>query len=246
MTGKQTASLTPAAGFVVKREPGKGYHVASADGPCADDFKARALTLLDTLGQPDPKGPEEYFRWVGPITPSGEYVGVFVRLMPNGEARYHQAWFRVPKPAMHSGRTISSLILVVLGFVAGVFAGPTLSSLDPWRTSGSAPGRTEAPPNSQPVPPMNGSWPDDRMTNLINEIASARDVRLKLKQYLSQEGLAADLSQPVVDEKRSVKLIADLDRTPPPVESIRLSNVEVAKLIRLLEVIDELAAFPNP
>src|SRR5690606_28128834 len=112
MTGNQPSNLTPSACFVIERERGKGYQVTSAEGPCADEWRTRALTLLDVLGQPDPKGPAEYCRWVGPITPSEEYVSVSVKLMPNGEARYHQVWFEVPKPVTRPARSIGLLSLV--------------------------------------------------------------------------------------------------------------------------------------
>lgn len=247
MTGNQTASLTPLAGFIIERGPGKGYHITSADGPYAEDFKSRALTLLDAIGQPDPKGPKEYYRLVGPITRSGEYVGVSVNIMPNGEARFRQSWFRIPKLSTNSWRTIVLRLLVSLVlFTAGAFAGRRLSGLDPSQPTLPTPGRTDASPPDKTVPPVDGFPPDNRMMKLINEFAYSSNVRSELKKYLSQEGLAADLSKAVVDEKRSVKLIADLDRSPPAQESIRLSNVEVAKLIRLLEVIDEFAAPPNP
>lgn len=247
MRGNQPASLSPSACFVVEREPGKGYQVTSAEGFYADELKGRALALLDTLGQPDPKGPAEYFRWVGPTTPAGEYVGVAVKLMPNGEARYHQAWFQDPKPVTRPVRSVGLRILVLLVvFAAGAFAGRTLLAPGGSTTPGPVSGNGGLPGSSKVDPPAKDGPPDVRLTRLNNELASSRDVRAKLKGYLSQEGFAADTSTPVVDERRSVKLIADLDKTPPPLETIRLSNLEVAKLLRLLETLDDWTINPKP
>jgi hypothetical protein len=41
-----------------------------------------------------------------------------------------------------------------------------------------------------------------------------------------------------------VKLIADLDKTPPKQESIGLNNDEVAKLLRLLETLETINPKP--
>jgi hypothetical protein len=206
----------------------------SAEGCSAAEWKGRALALLDALGQPDPKGPAEYLRWVA--TPSGEYVRVSVKLMPNGEARYYQEWFQVPKPVTCPTRSIGLLIVVLLlVFAAGAFAGRTLLVPDRAMTPGSVAGETGRPGRSNPNP----APADLRTENLNKQLASSRDVRTKLREYLSQEGFAPDSSTSVVDEKRSIKLIADLDRTPPPQETVRLSNIEVAKLVKLLERLDE-------
>jgi hypothetical protein len=171
--------------------------------------------------------------------PSGEYVGVSVKLMPTGEARYHQAWFQATKPMTRPTRTIGLLILVMLGiFAASALAGQTLfapgvlTTPSPISANDGLPGSAKGDPPAKDVPP------DMRLTKLKNELESSRDVRDKLKGYLAQEGFAADTSKLVVDERRSVKLIADLDKAPPPLESIRLSNLEVAKLLRLLEKLD--------
>jgi hypothetical protein len=232
---------------VIERVPSEGYQVTSAEGRYADEWKGRALALLDTLGQPDPKGPAEYYRWVGPITPSGEYVGVSVQLTPNGEARYHQAWFQAAKPMTRPTRSIGLLILVMLvTFAAGAFAGRTLFAPGVPTTPGPISGNGGSPGTSKVDPPAKYVPPDMRLTKLKNELASSRNLRAKLKGYLAQEGFAADTLTPVVDEKRSVKLIADLDKTPPPLETIRLSNIEVAKLVRLLETLDEWTTNPKP
>jgi hypothetical protein len=134
---------------------------------------------------------------------------------------------------------------LLLVFAAGAFAGRNLGVPD----SQTAPGRVAeeagSPGNSKPVPPVKDAPPDVRTTTLKTELASSRDVRAKLKEYLSQDGFAADTSISVVDEKRSVKLIADLDKTPPRNETIRLSNIEVAKLVKLLATLDEWTSNPK-
>ena len=183
MTGNQPTNLSPSACFVVEREPGKGYQVASAEGDYAAEWKGRALDLLDSLGQPDPKGPAEYFRWVGPITPSGEYVGVSVKLMPNGEARYHQAWFQVPKRTHRYARSIGSVIVVLLlVFAADAFAWRNLGVPDSQTAPAPVAHEAGSPGNSKPVPPVKDAPPDVRTTTLKNELASSRDVWAKLKK----------------------------------------------------------------
>lgn len=241
MTANQHTSLRPLACFVVEREPGKGYHVTSAEGSFADEWKVRALGLLDSLGQPDPKGPAEDFYWLGPIAPSGEYVGVSMKLMPNGEARYHQAWFQVSRPITRPMRSVGLWILVCLViFAVGAVAGAALYAPGGPTTSQPVPGSGGLPQSTKIDSSTKDGPPDVRLAKLKVELASSREVLARLKGYLSQKGFAANTSTPVVDEKRSVKLIADLDRTPPPQETIGLSNIEVAKLVRLLKMLEEL------
>lgn len=271
MTGNQPANLSPSACFVIERVPCEGYQVTSAEGRYANEWKGRALALLDTLGQPDPKGPAECHHLVGPITPSGEYVCVCMKLTPNGEAWYHQAWFQAAKPMTCPTRSIGLPILVMFViFAAGAFAGRTLYALGALTTPGPISGNdglskgvsvaprylatTRGPisgngglPECSTVdPPATNATSDVRLTKLKRELASSRDVRAKLKGYLAQEEFAADTSTPVVEERRSVKLIADLDAPPPPRETMRLSNVDVAKLLRLLEALDEWTTNPKP
>lgn len=237
MTATSASRIRPFACFVVERSPGTGYHVASAEGDGADEWKERALALLNVLGQPDPNGPEESFLWVD--SPSGNYVGVSVTLLPNGEARYHQAWFQTPRVPANRLRSVG-LLIVLLPFVfaGGMFTGRTFvaqnQTATPPQTSDSSGSDIEVPSPTNAEPVLS-------TLKLKEELAPSQLIRAKLKGYLSQEGLKADTSAPVVDERRAVKLIADLDKTPPPQESIRLSNVEVAKLLALLETLDQWA-----
>ena len=243
MRRNHLASLMPAATFVVERVQGKGYRVTSADGIYAEEWQDYALALLDDLGQPDPNGPQEAHYWLRPPTPSGVCVGVSVILRPDGEARYHEAWFRLPEATPRSKRSICLLVLFLLvGIIGGVLAGRggvawSDKQVGSRSSSESSHGVRSGDGGNNSA--TGGPQPDMHWTQLKNGIASSHDVREKLREYLSQEGFAADISAPVIDEKRSVKLIADLDKTPPPRETIRLSNVEVTKLLTLFESLDE-------
>ena len=253
MTGNQPANLSPSASFVIERVPGEGYQVTyqvtSAEGRSADEWKKRALALLDTLGQPDPNGPKEYYQWIGPIAPSGEYVGVSVKLRPNGEAWYHQTWFQAAKPMTRPKRTIGLPIFVMLvtfaaGFGAGVlaylkfFAPRVSTSPDPISRNGGSLETSKVDPSAKDGPP------DMSLAKLKKELASSREVRDRLKDYLSQKEFTEDTSKSVVGLRRSVKLIADLDKPPPDQESIGLKNVEVAKLLSLLETLETIDPEP--
>ena len=264
MTGNQPHIPKPSACFVIERVPGEGYQVTyqvtSAEGRFADEWKKRALALLDTLGQPNPNGPKEYYQWIGPIAPSGEYVGVSVKLRPNGEARYYQAWFQTAEPKTRlmrtigllmtrPKRTIGLLIFVMLvtfgaGFGAGVFAYPHFfapgvsTSPDPISRNGGSLETSKVDPSAK------DGQPDMSLAKLKKELASSREVRDRLKDYLSQKEFTEDTSKSVVGLRRSVKLIADLDKTPPKQESISLNNVEVAELLKLLKTLETINPEP--
>jgi hypothetical protein len=79
---------------------------------------------------------------------------------------------------------------------------------------------------------------------LKKELAPSREVRDRLKDYLSQKEFTEDTSKSVVGLRRSVKLIADLDKTPPKQESISLNNVEVAELLKLLKTLETINPEP--
>ena len=248
MTENRPATLSPSACFVVEREASKGYQITSAEGPYAETWKERALALLDTIGQPDPKGPEEYFRWIGPITPSRDCVGVIVRLMPNGEARYHQAWFRFPITAGSRTRTVAlGLIFSLVVFAGGAYAGRILLAPRDPAAAGVADSnnvfRKNGTSDSQPNDPLF----DSRITRLENGIAASREVRENLKHYLAQKGLAANMSEQVVTERNSVYLLVDRLIDPKPQETLLyLSNVDVAKLTKLLATLDEWTTNQSP
>jgi hypothetical protein len=243
VTRKQASRLEPVASFVVEREVGRGYRVTASNGDCPEERKTRALKFLDDLGQPDPRGPKEFFRWLGPIAHSGEYIVVSIKLMPNGEARYHQGWFRLLPPA-DRGRFPAwafSLVLVA-GLVSGFLAGRTLFALDrPTRLDSAGMPAANGPVPSGLEPGLRSPEPtsDPGLAKLNKQLRTSRELRLKVKKYLSQDGLAATSAE-VSDVKRSVKLIADLDKTPPRIESIQLDNAEVAKLLGVLQALDDI------
>jgi hypothetical protein len=232
---------------VIERVPSKGYQVTyqvtSAEGRFADEWKGRALALLDTLGQPDPNGPKEYYQWVGPIAPSGEYVGVSVKLRPNGEAWFHQAWFQTAELKTRPKRTIVIILVMLVTFGAGVladrkfFAPRDSTSPDPISWNGGSPETSKVDPSAKDGQP-------DMMAKLQKVLDSSpnRDVRNKLKQYLSQKEFTqkefTEDTSKSAGRWRSVRLIDDLDKTPPRLASIRLDNVEVAELLKLLETLD--------
>ena len=257
MTGNQPHIPKPSACFVIERVPGEGYQVTyqvtSAEGRFADEWKKRALALLDTLGQPNPNGPKEYYQWIGPIAPSGEYVGVSVKLRPNGEAWYYQAWFQTAKPKTRPKRTIGLLIFVMLvtfgaGFGAGVFAYPHFfapgvsTSPDPISRNGGSLETSKVDPSAKDGPP------EMSLEKLKEELAPSRKVRDRLKEYLSQKEFTqkefTEDTSKSAGKWRSVKLIADLDETSPKKESIGLKNDEVAELLKLLETLEKINPKP--
>ena len=242
MTGKQPDIPKPSARFVIERVPSKGYQVTRAEGQFADKWKKRALDLLDKLGQPDPNGPEEYYRWV--IDRPGVYVGVSVKLRPNGEAWYYQEWFQTAELKTRLKRTIVIILVMLVTFGAGVladrkfFAPRDSTSADPISWNGGSPGTSKVDPSAK------DGQPDTSLAKLKKELASSREVRDRLKDYLSQKEFTEDTSKSVVGLRRSVKLIADLDKTPPKQESISLNNVEVAELLKLLKTLETINPEP--
>ena len=242
MTGKQPDIPKPSARFVIERVPSKGYQVTRAEGQFADKWKKRALDLLDKLGQPDPNGPEEYYRWV--IDRPGVYVGVSVKLRPNGEAWYYQEWFQTAELKTRLKRTIVIILVMLVTFGAGVladrkfFAPRDSTSADPISWNGGSPGTSKVDPSAK------DGQPDMSLAKLKKELASSREVRDRLKDYLSQKEFTEDTSKSVVGLRRSVKLIADLDKTPPKQESISLNNVEVAELLKLLKTLETINPEP--
>lgn len=238
MTANRPTNLSPSACFVVERVPGTGYTVTASEGPRAGEWKGRALDLLDAIGQPDPKGPAEYVRLLGPIAPSGECVSVSVKLKSNGEAWYHQAWFQVSTKARPRSWNVSlAALALVVGFIAGMLAFRAFVTPDRPTIPVAVSNEVKPPQPIGDSSPREPVW-QNRVRKMHDDLGPSRELRAKLTAYLAQEGFAVDSSAPVVDKKRSVKLIADLDTTPPPRETIRLSNVEVAKLLQLLETLD--------
>jgi hypothetical protein len=208
-------------------------------------LKDRALAVLDVLGHLDPTGPDTFSRLLGPLAPTGEYVSIIVRRTPTGEARYEQAWFSATTPdprkvgpawwgVLLCGVLVGVCITLGLRFV-------TQSNSSP-QSRGEGGGKADSPPalsGSGPnglgdkPPPANTQQVNNPITQeLKKRVAGSQGVRSKLTKYLSQEDFAA---KEVVEPKRSVKVISDLDFGRPKIESIQLSNVEVAELVELLK-----------
>lgn len=227
--------LRHSACFTIQRERAKGYCVSSAEGPRADQWREHALTVLDALGQPDPDGPKEYFRLI--VMPTGDLVAAIVKLKDNGEALYYQYWYQVADLVSYS-RGWLSLLLVVFALIFSFFAGV---GADRAFLSGDGPdfaGRLQRMKAGQGNDQLKIVRCEQQLKALWETAKGSRDVCQKLVSYLSQEGFAAtDLSNSPV--KSSVRLIDDLDKSPPRVASIRLNNIEVAKLLALLEAVED-------
>lgn len=241
MRRNQPSVFRPFAQFMIERVPGEGYQVTRAEGEGVEKAKRNALLLLDALGQPAPKGPKEAVYLVGPITSVGEYVTVTVTLTDNGEARYNQVWYQIGDSRSYRfGANVVALMMVFLvGIMTGALARHLVFAPSGAPTQNQVSG-TKNPPDNPSVDfaerPLELKA---RVEKLHNQCKSSHSVWVKLKEYLSQEGLAADLAQSVIEQRRSVKLIADLDSAPPPQETIRLNNIEVAKLVSLFDAMEE-------
>jgi hypothetical protein len=123
-------------------------------------------------------------------------------------------------------------------FAAGAVTGRTLFA----PAAPTAPGTVSAngglPEGSKAELPSHAIPTVEKQAKLKNALTSSQELRAKLKEYLSQPDFAADTSTSVIDEKRTVKLTSDLDKTPQGVESIFLNNIEVQKLLELLEALE--------
>jgi len=255
MTTQPPSCLAPCACFTIERKPGEGYQVTSAEGASTEKYKKHALDLLNVLGQPDPRGPKEYFRLIEPpATPSGEYVHVHIKLVENGQVWYHQAWFQGVNAMVRSKgwKRLLLLLSVLFIFVSGAFTGiyadrALLSSRDQWAAPGSVANNSDLSKNTKPDPTAKGTPQDKQMDELKKLIEISKDVRSKLKDYLSQDGLSIDTSLPVTTVKRSVKLIDDRDdseKKPLTKQTIQLDNKEVEKLLKLLDKLENIANMP--
>jgi hypothetical protein len=245
VTANAPHGLVPVASFVIEREAGEGYRVTASDGDQAEERKRQALELLNNLGQPDPRGPDKFFRWLGPVTPGGEYIGVSVKLLSNGDVSYHQGWFRLPVQPHHSRPFIWLLpLMLALGIAAGIIADQTI-----FAPAHSAPSSiTVSQPPNGPAPSAaehssvasQKSPADAELAKLKVLLKSSQDVRTKLSVYLSQDGLGAVGG--VTAGKRSIKIIADLDRWLPKkfTETVMFNDTEVDTFLSLLRYLDDL------
>lgn len=237
----------PAATFIVERVPGEGYKVTTDSGPRAKEWLQRAETLIGSLGQPDPQGTEPTHRLLGPLSPSGEYVSVVIRRTSIGESRYEQAWYEaldVPKPTGRSFRTIGTSLAI--GLILGTLIGGSANYLSRVSarnanvfTAANEPQQPvdDGPPNAPA--PLQRPWVDPVVTRLKDDLRNSRSVRQKITAYLSQEGLSADKSE-VIQPKRSIKVVSIAEIDPKQL-NMELSTLEVAELLKVLRLLDEIS-----
>ena len=229
----------PIAVYVVDRDPIKGYRVASREGREADVHADAALAALDAIGQPDPRGPQVAFHWLGPIEPSRCYVAVWVTMLPSGEARYQQAWYRPAKVASGSAWLwpVISLALAAAAFGGGILVERLDRNL------------LEPVPPVHDLPTIQGKASNEPTIReiagpLITAIAGADNPVTVLEQFLRQDGIAA----PVDDagnisgllEDKVVTLIAS--QNFPKKEASKktmLNNYEASKLLFLFRQLRE-------
>lgn len=236
-----SASTQPVAKFVVERIAGTGYCVTSSSGPECSALQKDAMTLLDKVKQTNAEPDDVTCEWIGPVGSKGYFVGVTTSPTADGELRYKQSWFAGQKKQLAMVTYVAGMILsLVVGMgVGAVVANLAVTTVEaPGGTPASDPRGLKAHESTDTVfvQPANETAYDDLHTKIV----ATKELRVKIAEYLNQDGLAADPSLPVVEERRSVKVIADLDRSPPPRESIRLSNVEVLALLKLLDRLDKL------
>jgi len=242
--------------FVIEREPGTGFHVKSSGGPNAQDEERqrRALTLLEDLPQPDLASDKEKVWWVEPTDRIGEFALVWMEVRGNGERRYREFWFTVRQDILTRAWTrfcaafwsrrffmgfgIGVLLVLAIGACAfwfGTQQGWIAIKLRQAEVEASVATDTQASTTSELTSP-GGVDEDTRENRLLEKLIWSREERGKLKQYLSQPEFEA--SADVVKRGRCVKLIADLDGSPPPQESLQLDTLEVRHLLELLQELD--------
>ena len=223
----------PIATFVVERDPAKGYRVASREGQDADAFADAALSVLDAIGQPDPRGRQVTFRWLGPTAPSNCYVAVWVTMLPSGEARYQQAWYRPAKTATGSPWVLP---LFSVTMAAAAFWGGMLV-----QRRSEAP-TEQVPPIHEPERVQSQGPAQPRLREvagpLIAAITDADNPVTVLEQFLGQEGIAAPVddagNRSGPEKERVVTLTASQEFGPKvPSEKKTFSNYEAAKLLSL-------------
>lgn len=229
----------PIAAYVVDRDPIRGYRVASRQGREADVHADAALAALDAIGQPDPRGPQVAFRWLGPIEPSRCYVAVWVTMLPSGEARYQQAWYRPAKVASGSAWLwpVLSLALAAAAFGGGIL----VERLD-WNL-------TEPVPPVHDLPTIQGKASNEPTIReiagpLITAIADADNPVTVLEQFLGQDGIATPVddagnrSGPL--EERVVTLTDSREFGKRAAsEKKTFSNYEASKLLSLFRQLRE-------
>lgn len=225
----------PVAVFVVERQPGQGYCVASSRGSEAESLREQALRILDELGQPDPRGPEEIHRWFGPVGSRSHFVGVAIKRLASGEVSYTQAWFSsgtaIPATEHLGWRTV--LVLVIFALVGGVICGWFMHAK---RDFGAVSTRnTEEIKPTRPLPPA----PNSSVVSLKAKISEASDTLEKIRKYFQQERLLPKPNLKVVERSPSIRLQSNLSFGSLDQNYLDLDNVEVRSLLDVFNALQE-------
>jgi hypothetical protein len=226
----------PEAIFVVERRPGQGYTITSATGARAPALQRAAVEILDQLGQPDPRGPEEIERWLPAAGPDQQPLFVRIRRTAEGESVYHQSWFPANLPPARPRRTLWPwFAAAALLFLAGGATG--------WTCRGQHP---EAQPERQVKPEpgeKQGPRPDPPTVSRTDALLQlpmrrAREVRKKMAEFLKQPGLSGWPEEPGVVEE-TVRVNDNRKATHGvKIEPVYLTSDEVRALRTLLEALD--------
>lgn len=230
----------PDAIFVVERRPGQGYGVTSSQGPQAASLQRAAVEILNLLGQPDPRGPEEIQRWIPNAGPQQQSLFVRIRRTPEGESVYHQAWFAasgsepVQPPAPGGNRGwLAWILFLLMGGVLGWMLRGSLAA-PPSIEQPSPGGSATAPPPVLPDPAALGRTD----AALQVPVRLSREVRKKLHQFLGQPGLTGWPEE--ADTVEQTVELRDFRKTPRGVkiDPLYLTSDEVRSLRRLLETLE--------
>lgn len=225
----------PEAVFVVERRPGHGYTITSASGERAPHLHRAAIEVLEQLGQPDPRGPEEVERWVPAAGPQRQPVFVRIRRSAEGESVYQQTWFPAPTPPRR--KLWPWFALAGALFLAGGATGWN------WRGPPPAPQQPQAvtpSPIEKPSPRPDPGVPVASRTDALlkDPIRKARAPRQKLAEFLKQPGLAGWPEESGVIEE-TVRLNDNRKATHGvKIEPVYLTSDEVRVLRALLEALD--------
>ena len=237
---------SPVATFVVEREPAKGYRVTARQGEEADVFAEAALKLLDRLGQPDPRAESISFRWLDSVGPTRCCVGVWVSLLPSGEARYQQAWYRSTEQSRKKRAWIWPILLValaVLSFGGGVFLQQTTTVPEPPPEDAKPVALVIPAPEQQP-----------KLVKLADSLVAAIDAAdnplTVLDEFLGQDGVAAAIddagNRSGPQQDNVVKVTATVAFKELAYPEKRFSNHEAAKLLLLIRRLRSFARAIGP
>lgn len=221
----------PEAVFVVERLPGRGYVVTSATGHRSQVLAPAALAILDRLGQPDPRGPDEVQRWLPDAGPDHQPVYVRIHRTSEGESVYRQTWFPPIAPVVPPKRRrgYGWLVLAAMLFVSGSAFGWWCRPL---------PLQPIAQPEPTPIPVPKPTQVTRNDAWLQVPLRKASEPRRKLAEFLRQPGLTGWPEEAGLVE-RTVEL-RDFRKTPRGVkiDPVYLTADEARALRSLLETLE--------